>query len=51
MSETVCFCFGYTQQDIECDALAHGRSTLLERIAASHAAGACRCAKANPKGR
>lgn len=51
MNETICFCFGYTQQDIERDALAHGRSTLLEHIAASLTAGACRCAQANPRGR
>ena len=51
MSKIICFCFGYTLPDIERDALAHGRSTLLECILASHAAGACRCAEANPKGR
>ena len=33
MNELVCHCFGYTVRDIEQDLAAHGRSTLIERIA------------------
>jgi len=51
MEELVCHCFGHTAADIEADALAHGRSLILERIALSKRAGGCDCAANNPKGR
>ena len=49
--ELICYCFNYTVGDIERDALAHGRSTIMEKIAAEKKAGACRCGEKNPKGR
>lgn len=49
--EQICYCFNYTATDIEQDALAHGRSTILARIQAEKKAGACQCATKNPKGR
>ena len=51
MDQLVCHCFGFTGADIERDALAHGRSTILERIVAEKAAGGCQCAVKNPSGR
>ena len=50
--DTVCYCFGYTQRDIENDCFAHdGRSTILERIIREKRAGGCNCAHTNPRGR
>ena len=51
MGELVCHCFGYTVRDIEQDLAAHGRSTLMERIAAAKREGGCSCAQSNPTGR
>ncbi|NDY43496.1 hypothetical protein G3N55_11685 [Dissulfurirhabdus thermomarina] len=51
MPETLCYCFGYTDADIRDDVRAHGRSTIFARILAEKAAGACRCAERNPRGR
>jgi len=51
MSDLICYCFGYTEEDIEGDARAHGRSTIMERIMAEKKGGRCRCAEKNPKGR
>ncbi len=48
----ICYCFGYTKEDIVNDMRAHlGRSTILERIMAEKKAGNCRCKETNPKGR
>ncbi len=51
MDERVCFCFGYSAADIRADVLAHGRSTIMERILAEKKNGCCHCAEKNPKGR
>jgi len=49
---TVCWCFGYTVADIEADLARNvGCSTLMEGIASAKAAGGCRCAAVNPRGR
>jgi len=50
-SETVCYCFGYTADDIRRDYETHGHSTILDRIKAEKQLGNCRCAAKNPKGR
>ncbi|MDQ1335379.1 MAG: hypothetical protein QG552_2329 [Thermodesulfobacteriota bacterium] len=49
--ETICYCFGYTTEDIQNDLLRHGRSTILEGIQKEKKAGGCNCAAKNPKGR
>lgn len=49
--EQLCYCFNYTTTDIEQDVLAHGRSTIMERILSEKKAGACQCVTKNPKGR
>ncbi len=50
--ETVCYCFGYTRQDILKDMDENmGRSTIMERIMAEKKKGNCRCKETNPKRR
>ena len=49
--ELVCYCFGYTREDIEKDFFQMGGSLILEKIAAEKKAGGCDCAHKNPKGR
>jgi len=47
----VCYCFGYTAEDIAKDAIRNGRSVIMERIAAEKKVGGCNCSEKNPKGR
>lgn len=52
MSETICYCFGYTAEDIRQDVRRNGgRSLILERIADERKKGMCRCAELNPQKR
>ena len=48
--DLVCFCFGYTRNDIEQDYINDGRSKIMERIASEKKAGGCDCAVKNSKG-
>ena len=48
--ELVCYCFGYTVNDIESDALTNSRSLIIEKIASEKKSGGCDCAKKNSKG-
>ena len=45
-TDLICYCFGFTKQDIEQDFIKNGRSLILEKKA-----GGCDCAAKNPKGR
>jgi len=49
--ELVCYCFGYSRQDILEDAGRYGRSLIMERIMAASRAGICNCTASNPQGR
>ncbi|MBW1700625.1 MAG: (2Fe-2S)-binding protein [Deltaproteobacteria bacterium] len=49
--ETICYCFGYSAEDIRKNFAENGRSTIMERIRNEKKAGACDCATRNPKGR
>jgi len=51
MSKQVCFCFGYSERELEQDVIAHGKSTIIEKITAEKKAGCCQCEIKNPKGR
>ena len=51
MADLICYCFGYSVQDIEADIRQHGKSTIFERIVAEKQSGVCHCAEKNPKGR
>ena len=49
--DLVCYCFGYTAEEIKKDFRENGRSTIMERIAAEKKDGKCNCETTNPKGR
>lgn len=49
--ELICYCFGYTAEDIRRDVATHGHSTILEKITAEKRQGNCQCATRNPAGR
>jgi hypothetical protein len=51
MTEKICYCFNYTDEDIVRDVRMHGKSLILEKIAAAKKEGGCRCSTENPKGR
>lgn len=51
MSDLICYCFGYTAQDILKDLAQNGRSLIMEKIMDEKRLGGCDCAKKNPKGR
>ncbi|MEZ0328396.1 MAG: hypothetical protein ABWK15_02305 [Dissulfuribacterales bacterium] len=51
MAERICWCFGYTDEDIRQDVAQHGRSLILERIMENKKGGICDCVHKNPKGR
>ncbi|MEN8233196.1 MAG: hypothetical protein ABFR35_11055 [Thermodesulfobacteriota bacterium] len=42
MSKQVCFCFGYSEIDLEQDIISHGKSTIIEKIGAEKKAGSWR---------
>ena len=50
MDDLVCYCFGYTSEDIKKDFLAHGRSLIMEKIMEAKRTAGCDCATKNPKG-
>jgi hypothetical protein len=50
-SPMVCYCFSYTEDDIRNDFVSHGRSLIMERIAAEKKRNGCNCREANPRGR
>lgn len=52
MGNQICFCFGYSEEDIARDVLANkGRSLIMERILAEKKSGGCNCATNHPLGR
>jgi copper chaperone CopZ len=51
LNDLICYCFGYTVNDIEQDFIKNRRSLIIEKIAAEKLAGGCDCANKNPKGR
>ena len=50
-SDLICYCFGYTAEDIRADLAANGFSTIMARIMKEKKNGGCNCASSNPKGR
>jgi hypothetical protein len=49
MNSIVCYCFNYSETDIEQDVIKNkGASTILEKIKASKQLGSCRCHETNP---
>ena len=51
LDDLVCYCFGYTVNDIEQDFTKNERSLIIEKIAAEKKVGGCDCVNKNPKGR
>jgi len=47
----VCYCFGYTEEEIKQDFLGNGQSLIMARIMREKKNGACDCGARNPKGR
>ncbi len=47
----VCYCFGFSRQDIWDEVWRTGKSTVAERIAAEVKAGRCACEVKNPSGK
>ncbi|MBU0483499.1 MAG: hypothetical protein KKB30_03160 [Proteobacteria bacterium] len=47
----ICYCFGYTTEDIKQDFLANGRSLIMARIIDDKKNEKCHCESTNPKGR
>ena len=51
MPQQICYCFGYTEEDIHQDVLLHKRSLIMERIVSEKKDGQCQCAEKNPTSR
>jgi hypothetical protein len=51
LDDLICYCFGYTADDIEQDFIKNERSVIIKKIAAEKKIGGCDCANKNPKGR
>ena len=49
MKTPLCYCFNYTEADIETDIMQHGKSTIEERLQAEKKTGGCHCKTKNPK--
>ena len=50
MGDIICYCFGYSVDDILQDYRKNGKSTIMEKIQMEKKLGSCRCAIKNPKG-
>jgi hypothetical protein len=51
MADIVCYCFGYSEEDIRKEYEENGKSSILERIKAEKKFGNCQCATKNPTGK
>jgi hypothetical protein len=47
----MCYCFGFTRQDIWDEIRSSGKSTVAKRITAEVEAGRCACEVKNPSGK
>ncbi len=50
VDDLICYCFGYSVDDILQDYRKNGKSTIMEKIQMEKKLGSCRCAIKNPKG-
>ena len=51
MDNLICYCFGYTEDDIKEDFLKNGHSLIQKKIQSEKKFGSCECATKNPKGK
>ncbi len=49
VGDLICYCFGYSENDIQKDYMENGKSTILEKIQMEKKLGSCQCATKNPK--
>jgi len=50
-NDLVCYCFEYTEKDIELDFQIHGYSKILAKIKEEKKNKGCNCGDKNPKGK
>ncbi|MDZ7580483.1 MAG: hypothetical protein U5R30_07660 [Deltaproteobacteria bacterium] len=51
MKNLICYCFGYSAEDVRQDFIRNGCSLIMEKIQAAKRLGGCQCAVKNPQGR
>jgi len=51
VNELICYCFGYSVDDIQKDYKENGKSAIMEKIQMEKKSGNCHCANKNPKGK
>jgi len=51
MKDLICYCFGYSADDIQQDYQRNGKSTIMEKIQMEKRFGNCQCSTKNPKGK
>ena len=52
MADQICYCYGYTEEDIKHDLIVNkGRSSILERVAEARKNGTCECDEKHPQKR
>jgi len=51
MIDLICYCFGYSEDDIRQDFWENSKSTIMEKIQMEKKLGSCQCASKNPKGK
>jgi hypothetical protein len=47
----ICYCFGYTRNNLEQDFITNGKSLIMEKIMFEKKIGGCHCATNNPSGK
>ena len=50
MTQQICHCFNYTEQDIIDDVRRHGTSRILAEIKMAKTMGRCQCREKHPRG-
>lgn len=51
VGDLICYCFGYSEDDIQKDYMENGKSTIMEKIQMEKKIGSCHCGTKNPKGK
>jgi hypothetical protein len=51
VNDLICYCFGYSVDDIQKDYQDNGKSTIMEKIQTEKKFGNCQCGIKNPKGK
>jgi hypothetical protein len=51
VNDLICYCFGYSVDDIQKDYLDNAKSTIMEKIQTEKKFGNCQCTIKNPKGK